>query len=78
MIQSGKYTPSKGDISASLNDQSKYNSPWNIAADFDIDMSFSAKEIETMLVDYENDYHTGMDISTIAQEIRFYTSGYPY
>jgi hypothetical protein len=41
-------------------------------------MSFSAKEIETMLVEYENDHHTGMNISEIAEEIRFYTSGYPY
>jgi hypothetical protein len=41
-------------------------------------MSFSAKEIETMLVEYENDHQTGMNISEIAQKIRFYTSGYPY
>lgn len=27
----------------------RYNSPWNIAADFDIDMSFSVKDIEGML-----------------------------
>jgi len=58
--------------------ESPMNSPWNIAVDFKVDMSFSAKEIETMLVDYENDHHTGMDISKIAKEIRFYTSGYPY
>jgi len=70
MILAGNYTPSAG--------ESAMNSPWNIAVDFNIDMSFSAKEIETMLVDYENDYHTGMNISEIAQEIRFYTSGYPY
>jgi hypothetical protein len=70
MILAGKYTPSVG--------ESAMNSPWNIAVDFDIDMSFSAKEIETMLVEYENDRHTGMNISEIAQEIRFYTSGYPY
>lgn len=70
MILTGNYTPSVG--------ESAMNSPWNIAIDFNIDMSFSAKEIETMLVDYENDYHTGMNISAIAQEIRFYTSGYPY
>ena len=61
-----------------MEETSRTNSPWNIAADFKIDMSFSAKEIETMLVDYENDHHTGMNISEIAQEIRFYTSGYPY
>jgi hypothetical protein len=41
-------------------------------------MSFSAKEIQTMLVEYENDHHTRMNISEIAKEIRFYTSGYPY
>jgi hypothetical protein len=70
MILSGKYTPSTG--------ESMMNSPWNIAVDFDIDMSFSAKEIETMLVEYENDYHTGMNTGEIAREIRFYTSGYPY
>jgi hypothetical protein len=56
----------------------RMNSPWNIAVDFDIDMSFSAKEIETMLVEYENDHHAGMNISEIAQEIRSYSSGYPY
>ena len=56
----------------------EYNSPWNIAIDFDIDMSFSANEISTMLADYEKDYHTGMDIDFIAENLRLYTSGYPY
>ncbi|MCL2072842.1 MAG: ATP-binding protein [Marinilabiliaceae bacterium] len=70
MILQGNYTPSLG--------ESAMNSPWNIAVDFKIDMSFSAKEIETMLVDYEKDHGTGMNISEIANEIRFYTSGYPY
>ncbi len=32
------------------------NSPWNIAADFDIDMSFSAIQIENMLKDYDADH----------------------
>jgi hypothetical protein len=41
-------------------------------------MSFSEKEIESMLADYENEQNTGMIISEIAKEIRFYTSGYPY
>jgi hypothetical protein len=31
-----------------------------------------------MLVDYETDHHTGMNMSEIAQEIRSYTNGYPY
>ena len=55
-----------------------YNSPWNIAAAFDLDMSFSAFEIATMLEEYESDYHTGMDIGAVAEQIHYYTSGYPF
>ena len=54
------------------------NSPWNIAADFLVDMSFSADEIAGMLAEYEKDYHTGMDRKLIADLIYHYTSGYPY
>jgi len=53
------------------------NSPWNIAVDFDVDMSFNSNEIETMLKDYEQDAQTGMDISKIAAELYDYTGGYP-
>lgn len=56
----------------------KYNSPWNIAADFDIDMSFSVTDIAGMLGDYERDHQTGMNITKIAGLIYNYTSGYPY
>lgn len=55
----------------------KHNSPWNIASRFDVDMSFSVKDIAGMLNDYEGDYHTGMNISEIAQLLYDYTSGYP-
>ena len=56
----------------------KYNSPWNIAVNFDVDMSFSSTEISTMLKDYEAEHKTGMDISAISAEIYIYTSGYPF
>ena len=56
----------------------KYNSPWNIAADFKIDMSFSKEEIAGMLYEYEEDYQTGMDVELLAGLIRDYTSGYPF
>lgn len=59
-------------------DQHKVNSPWNIAADFDIDMSLSESGIQGMLDEYEEDHHTGMDTAQIAKQIRAYTSGYPY
>lgn len=55
----------------------QYNSPWNVAAKFNIDMSFSVKQISAMLAEYEADRHTGMDIPVMADEIYQYTSGYP-
>jgi hypothetical protein len=70
MVQAGTHQLQDG--------EKRINSPWNIAMDFNIDMSLSEKEIASMLVEYENDYKTGMDIETIAKEIRVYTSGYPY
>ncbi len=57
---------------------SKFNSPWNIAADFDVDMSFSLSGIVGMLKTYEEDHHTGMDLSEIAEQIFDYTNGYPF
>lgn len=56
----------------------KVNSPWNIAADFKVDMNFLVKDICGMLEEYEADYHTGMDISEMAGLLYDYTSGYPY
>lgn len=56
----------------------KTNSPWNIASDFLIDMSFSVKDIAGMLSEYEDDYRTGMNIEEIAGLIYDYTSGYPF
>ena len=56
----------------------RYNSPWNIAAVFDVDLSFSKDQIASMLQDYENDSNAGMDIKTVADEIYQYTSGYPF
>lgn len=59
-------------------EEHKYNSPWNIAADFAVDMSFNPNEIATMLTEYESDWHTGMDIHEISQLLYDYTSGYPF
>ena len=59
-------------------DASKENSPWNIAAEFDIDMSLSESGIKGMLEEYEADHHTGMDTDAMAKAIRAYTNGYPF
>jgi len=71
LINAGLYSP--------LPTENKiYNSPWNIAVDFEIDMSFCPAEIATMLGEYEAEHNTGMDIAAISEEIHAYTSGYPF
>ena len=59
-------------------EDTSYNSPWNISANFSVDMSFSPEEIETMLLQYEKDCHTGMDISSMSELLYAYTEGYPF
>lgn len=59
-------------------DNQTANSPWNIAADFRVDMSFSAADIAGMLGEYEADFCTGMDVEEMAGLIYEYTSGYPF
>lgn len=59
-------------------EEHKYNSPWNIAARFNIDMNFSEDEIAVMLKEYEEDRQIGMEPRAVAKEIYQYTSGYPY
>ncbi len=56
----------------------KLNSPWNIAIDFMVDLSFQPDGIATMLRDYRHDKRIEMDIQTIAGKLYHYTSGYPY
>ena len=56
----------------------KVNSPWNIAAKFQVNMEFSKEDIAGMLETYEADYGTGMDIEEMSGLIYDYTSGYPY
>jgi len=59
-------------------DKRKYNSPWNIAVDFEVDLSFSPREIESMLRDYSRDKGSQTDIPDIAEKLHYYTSGYPW
>ncbi len=59
-------------------DEYRVNSPWNIAADFNVDMNFSAKDIAGMLEEYEADHKTGMDITVMSDMIYSYSSGYPF
>ena len=59
-------------------DEHKENSPWNIAADFLVDLSFSKDDIAGMLYEYEKEHQKGMNIDQMAGLLYDYTCGYPY
>lgn len=59
-------------------DERKYNSPWNIAVNFNIDMNCNSKEIESMIIEYCNENDLYMNTEQIAEKIYYYTSGYPF
>lgn len=59
-------------------EEAKYNSPWNIAVNFDVDMSFSVAEICSIIQEYAIDNKLDMNTEEISREIYFFTSGYPY
>jgi AAA-like domain len=59
-------------------DESKYNSPWNIAAEFTVDMNLYPAEIMPMLADYMQEQGITMDTQLIADRLFYLTSGYPF
>lgn len=78
VVLAGVYDVKNFKLKIRTEENHKYNSPWNIAARFQIDMSFSVEQIERMLQEYEEDMRTGMDIENVSKCIYEYTSGYPY
>lgn len=55
-----------------------FNSPWNIAVDFDVDMTLSPDEITPMLEEYAAQRQVEIDIPFFAQKLYYFTSGYPF
>ena len=78
VILAGVYDVKNLKLKIRNDEERKYNSPWNIATDFIVDMTLSAQGIKGMLDEYESDCHTGMDMKVIADEIHRLTSGYPF
>ena len=77
VVLAGVYDIKSMKVKIRPDNEHRYNSPWNVAAEYDLDMTFNPQEISTMLTDYENDYHIGFNINEISVEIYKYTSGYP-
>lgn len=78
IILAGVYDVKNIKIKLRSDSEHKVNSPWNIATDFLVDMSFNSSDIKGMLEQYQADHHTDMDVELMASEIYDYTSGYPF
>ena len=59
-------------------DSRKYNSPWNIAADFNVRMSYIPSEIVPMLEEYSQLEGVKMNAPVIAERLFYHTAGYPF
>ena len=59
-------------------EEAKFNSPWNIAADFKVDMNLQVSEIQPMLDEYCADKKVKMDTLEMSERLFYYTSGYPF
>jgi len=59
-------------------DEPRFNSPWNIAVDFEVDLAFSAVEIRSMLEEYAGEQQVTIDIPLFAEKLFYFTSGYPF
>ena len=78
VILAGVYDIKNLKLKIRLEEEHQYNSPWNIAAEFNVEMDLSSAQIRNMLEEYEADHQTGMDTAVVAEEIYQYTSVYPY
>jgi hypothetical protein len=78
VILAGMYDVKSLKLKLRKEEEAKYNSPWNIAVDFNVNMSFSPEEISTMLKEYCDDNNFTMDVKAISEELYFFTYGYPY
>ncbi len=59
-------------------DDQKYNSPWNIAANFSEDLSLDTSEIESMLDDFISQNSIQVNAKEIAGQLHYFTSGHPF
>ena len=78
VILAGVYDIKNLKLKLRPDEERKYNSPWNIAVPFNVDMSLHKEGIENMLNEYALDKNLNFDTSKAAEFIYFYTSGYPF
>lgn len=59
-------------------EEAKFNSPWNIAVDFKVELEFSPEEIASMLEAYTKERNVKIDIPFFSDRLFYFTSGYPF
>lgn len=78
VILAGVYDIKNLKLKICSKEEEQYNSLWNIAADFNVDMSFKVEDIVRMLQEYGQDVQMELDVDAMARLIYEYTSGYPF
>lgn len=78
VILAGVYDIKNLKIKVRDDSEIRYNSPWNIAVNFNVDMSFNEIDISTMLNNYADENNLVLDMEVISKEIYKFTSGYPF
>ncbi|SFD32067.1 AAA family ATPase [Clostridium uliginosum] len=78
VILAGVYDIKNLKLKVRDNSEIRYNSPWNIAINFNVDMSFSETEIGTMLREYADENELPLNIELLSKEIYKFTAGYPF
>ena len=78
VILAGVYDIKNLKLKLRPDEERKYNSPWNIAVPFNIDMSLSKTGIKNMLQEYKKDKGVELDLDKVVDFIYFYTNGYPF
>jgi hypothetical protein len=61
-----------------VEEKTMYNSPWNIAVDFEVDLSLFPEDIVSMLDQYVKEKKVKIDIPFFVERLNYYTSGYPF
>jgi hypothetical protein len=78
VVLAGVYDVKSLKLKIRPDDEHKLNSPWNIAADFDVDMNLDPDEIRPMLEAYGRDRGVTIDAPAVAERLFYHTSGHPF
>ena len=78
IVLAGLYDVKSLKLKLRPNEEAKYNSPWNIATDFNVVMELQPNEIVPMLEDYAAEQNVSMNTEGVAHALFYFTSGYPF